>query len=105
MYLEYPNIIVLKSSNQLISAALMKKQSSVYPIEEEVDKESDHEVNIDYKSKFKEVTDQFGEMIYFLDFSFEQAFDRKDKDFMLAYKVLMIQVKNIGLSISNSKRH
>ena len=57
MYLEYPNIIVLKSSNQLISAALMKKQSSVYPIEEEVDKESDHEVNIDYKSKFKEVTD------------------------------------------------
>ena len=27
------------------------------------------------------------EMVAFLDFSFEQAFDKREKDFLLAYKV------------------
>lgn len=43
--------------------------------------------DIDHKRKFKEVVDQFSEMIQFLDFTFERAFDSKEKEFMLAYKV------------------
>lgn len=44
--------------------------------------------DIDHKRKFREVADQFEEMIQFLDFSFEKAFDKKEKEFMLAYKVI-----------------
>ena len=44
--------------------------------------------DIDHKRKFREVTDQFGDMIAYMDFSVERAFDRKEKDFMLAYKVI-----------------
>jgi len=33
------------------------------------------------------VNDEFAEMIQFLDFSFERAFDKREKNFMLAYKV------------------
>ena len=35
----------------------------------------------DPKEKFKSIVDQFDEMITFMDFSFEKAFEKKEKDF------------------------
>lgn len=44
-------------------------------------------VEIDHKKKIKDISDKFDDMIKFMDFSFEKAFDKKEKDFMLAYRV------------------
>ena len=44
-------------------------------------------IDIDHKKKIKEISDEFDHMIKFMDFSFEKAFDKKEKDFMLAYRV------------------
>jgi len=38
------------------------------------------------------VQEDFAEMISFLDFSFEQAFGKKEKEFMLAYKVFFMLI-------------
>eukprot|EP00347_Sterkiella_histriomuscorum_P019926 403339774 len=54
--------------------------------EQEIQQLEKQSFDIDHKRKFREVNDEFTEMIQFLDFSFEKAFDRKEKDFMLAYK-------------------
>ena len=56
-------------------------------LEEQESKHESENYDIDHKRKFKEVADEYGEMIQFLDFSFERAFDRKEKDFLLAYRV------------------
>lgn len=44
-------------------------------------------IDIDHKHKIKEISDEFDHMIKYMDFSFEKAFDKKEKDFMLAYRV------------------
>jgi len=44
-------------------------------------------MEVDHKKKIKEISDEFDEMIRFMDTSFEKAFDKKEKDFMLAYRV------------------
>ena len=44
-------------------------------------------MEVDHKKKIKEISDEFDEMIKFMDTSFEKAFDKKEKDFMLAYRV------------------
>lgn len=46
-------------------------------------------MEVDHKKKIKEISDEFDEMIKFMDTSFEKAFDKKEKDFMLAYRVSM----------------
>ncbi|CDW73733.1 UNKNOWN [Stylonychia lemnae] len=53
---------------------------------DEKEKSLEQVFDIDHKRKFKEVNDDFTEMISFLDFSFEKAFERREKDFMLAYR-------------------
>jgi len=47
-------------------------------------------MEVDHKKKIKEISDEFDEMIRFMDTSFEKAFDKKEKDFMLAYRVTPI---------------
>jgi hypothetical protein len=47
-------------------------------------------MEVDHKKKIKEISDEFDEMIRFMDTSFEKAFDKKEKDFMLAYRVILI---------------
>ena len=44
-------------------------------------------MEVDHKKKIKEISGEFDEMIKFMDTSFEKAFDKKEKDFMLAYRV------------------
>ena len=46
-------------------------------------------MEVDHKKKIKEISDEFDEMIRFMDTSFEKAFDKKEKDFMLAYRVIL----------------
>jgi len=38
------------------------------------------------KEKFKSIVEEFDEMITFMDYSFEKAFEKKEKDFILAYR-------------------
>jgi len=49
-------------------------------------------MEVDHKKKIKEISDEFDEMIRFMDTSFEKAFDKKEKDFMLAYRVILIMI-------------
>lgn len=42
---------------------------------------------VDHKKKIEEISKQFDDMIMYMDTSFEKAFDKKEKDFMLAYRV------------------
>jgi uncharacterized protein YxeA len=42
---------------------------------------------VDHKKKIEEISAEFDEMIRYMDTSFEKAFDKKEKDFMLAYRV------------------
>ena len=46
-----------------------------------------HLMNIDHKKKIKDIQGEFDHTIKFMDLSFEKAFDKKEKDFMLAYRV------------------
>jgi len=43
-------------------------------------------------------------MIKYMDFSFEKAFDKKEKDFMLAYRVYRDLFHNIESHFANSRR-
>lgn len=43
--------------------------------------------DIDHKKKILEIANEFDHTIKFMDMSFEKAFDKKEKDFMLAYRV------------------
>ncbi len=54
-------------------------------------------MEVDHKKKIKEISDEFDEMIRFMDTSFEKAFDKKEKDFMLAYRVIHHKKVNQGL--------
>jgi hypothetical protein len=48
-------------------------------------------MEVDHKKKIKEISAEFDEMIRYMDTSFEKAFDKKEKDFMLAYRVMNIK--------------
>lgn len=50
-------------------------------------------MEVDHKKKIKEISDEFDEMIRFMDTSFEKAFDKKEKDFMLAYRTHLSQIQ------------
>jgi hypothetical protein len=42
---------------------------------------------VDHKKQIQELSSEFDHVIKFMDASFEKAFDKKEKDFMLAYRV------------------
>jgi hypothetical protein len=58
-----------------------------------MDQENNEEANlkriseVDHKKKINELSAEFDHAIKFMDCSFEKAFDKKEKDFMLAYRV------------------
>jgi hypothetical protein len=62
-------------------------------------------IDIDHKKKIKEIASEFDHTIKFMDMSFEKAFDKKEKDFMLAYRVTLIY-PNVDVSniLSRSSR-
>ena len=64
-------------------------------------------MEVDHKKKIKEISDEFDEMIRFMDTSFEKAFDKKEKDFMLAYRVITSMIKtvvDIDTSVTDTDR-
>ena len=57
---------------------------------DEGDRQAMHaNLDIDHKKKIKEIAGEFDHAIKFMDLSFEKAFDKKEKDFMLAYRVII----------------
>jgi predicted ATP-dependent protease len=61
--------------------------------EEENEKERKRILEVDHKKKIKEIQDQFEEMIRYMDTSFEKAFEKKEKDFFLAYRTHLMQIE------------
>ena len=73
------------------SAAMMKEGS----LSHNLDDDEDGQPKLSPRSQCKQYTDQFLEMIEYMDFKFEAAFQQKDKEFMMAYRdhVQMIQAE------------
>ena len=49
-------------------------------------------LEVDPKKKVQEIKAAFDEKIKYLDTSFEKAFEKKEKDFFLAYRVILSSI-------------